>query len=78
MSFDKWFRGQRRLIQFLLLIIPFVNWVTEILVRVSAVLRKSSTKNILGLILYIIPWGIILAWLDLVWVILNNDLLLLE
>ncbi len=72
----KWFNKQSRLVQILLLLVPFVNWVTEIVVRVTAVLEKPKTTNIVGLILAIIPvTGTILGWVDLVCVLVANHLL---
>ena len=45
----KWFNSQSRLIQLILLLIPFVNWVTEIIVRVTACLENKSTNSLIGL-----------------------------
>lgn len=79
MTFDKWFNEQSRLIQVLLLIIPFVGWIIEILVRLSAVLRNASNTNLLGLILFIVIGGFwIPAIIDLVYLILNGKLILCE
>lgn len=77
MEFDKWFEKQSLLVKVILLIIPFVGWVVEILVRLSAVLRNSSTLNIVGLILGVIGnwiWSVI----DLVYLLIKGTLLLLE
>ena len=71
----KWFNSLPRLVQFILLLIPGVNWIVEIVVRVSAVLQKPTGTNILGLILAILPTGNLLGWIDLVWVLLYNHLL---
>ncbi len=46
-----WFNKQSRLVQIILLLIPGVNWIVELFVRITAVLEKPSTENILGLIL---------------------------
>ena len=54
MTFDKWFEEQALWLRVVLLIIPFVGWVMEILIRVSAIIRKSSTLNIVGLILGVV------------------------
>lgn len=71
----KWFNSQSRLIQILLLLIPVVNWITEIIVRVTAVIEKPTLGNILGLIFGVfIP--VIAGWVDLIWVLLFNHLLL--
>ena len=70
----KWFNSQSRLVQIILLLIPFVNWIVEIYVRVTAVIEKPTTENILGVIFgLIIP---VFGWLDLLWVLLFNHLLL--
>ena len=77
MEFDKWFKEQSLIVKVILLIIPFVGWVVEILVRLSAVLRNGSTNNIIGLVLGVIGnwfWQIV----DLIYLILKGDLLLLE
>ena len=36
----KWFNKQSRIIQVLLLLIPGVNWITEVVVRVTAVFQN--------------------------------------
>ena len=77
MTFDKWFEEQSLLLKVILLVIPFVGWVVEILIRVSAVIRKSSTLNIVGLVIGVIGnwiWAIV----DLVYMILKGQLLLVE
>ena len=77
MTFDKWFEKQSRLVKVILLLIPVVGWICEILVRVSAVLRKPSTVNLLGLVLFIF-FGWVLQFVDLVVEILTSKLFLLE
>lgn len=73
----KWFNKQSRLVQILLLLIPTVNFITEIVVRVSAILDKPSLRNILGLVLALATFGI-WGWVDLIWIILYNRLALTE
>ncbi len=75
MKFDKWFNKQSRLAQILLLLIPGVNWITELLVRWSLALR---TKNIIHIVVAVLTvvCGIIFGWVDLVWVLLFKHLLL--
>ena len=77
MEFDKWFNEQSLLIKVILLIIPFVGWIVEILVRLSAVLRKSSTVNVVGLVIGVIGnwvWSVI----DLIYLVVKGNLLLIE
>ena len=77
MTFDKWFEEQALWLKIVLLIIPFVGWVMEILIRVSAVIRKSSTLNIVGLVIGVIGnwfWSVI----DLIYMIIKGQLLLVK
>ena len=79
MTFDKWFKEQTRLVQIILLIIPFVGWVVELLVRISALLRKNTNTNILGLVIYIFFGGfIVLEVLDIICIIGDKNLFLME
>ena len=79
MNFDKWFNSQSRLVQVIIFILPIVGWVVEILVRLSALLRKQSTTNILGFVLYLVLGGFwIPALIDLIYLIINGKLILCE
>ena len=72
---DKWFHSQNRLIQVLLLIIPFVNWIIEIIVRWSAALRKGSVlKIVIAIVVTIL--GVVIGWLDAIWTLIFNKLIL--
>lgn len=70
-----WFNKQSRLVQILLLLIPVVNWITEVVVRWSTCLKKFT---LLRLIISIIVTfgGIIVGWIDLIWVLLFKKLCL--
>ncbi|MBR0033811.1 MAG: hypothetical protein IJP60_02200 [Bacilli bacterium] len=79
MNFDKWFNSQSRLVQVIIFILPVVGWVVEILVRLSALLRKQSTTNILGFVLYLLIGGLwVPVLIDLVYLILKGKLILTE
>ena len=71
----KAFQKLPRLVQFILLLIPGVNWIVEIVVRVSAVIEKADLRNVLGLILAIFV-GFVFGWVDLIWVLLFKHLFL--
>ncbi len=77
MKFDKWFDEQSLLIKAILLIIPFVGWVVEILVRLSAFLRNKSGVNLVGLIIGIIG-NVIWSIIDFVVLLVTGHLFLLE
>ncbi len=70
----KAFQSLPRLIQIILLLIPGVNWITEIVVRISAVLEKADLRNILGLILAVVV-GFAFGWVDLIWCLLFKHLI---
>lgn len=77
MKFDKWFDEQSLLIKAILLIIPFVGWVVEVLVRLSAFLRNKSGVNLVGLIIGIIG-NVIWSIIDFVVLLVTGHLFLLE
>lgn len=76
MSIVSGFKGLPRIIQILLLLIPGVNEITEILVRLSAALHGKAAAQILVLILCF-PFGIIIGWVDLIWCLLYKRLILI-
>ena len=70
-----WFNKQSRLVQILLLLIPVVNWITEIVVRWSTWLEKGG---ILRLVISIVVTfgGLFIGWLDCIWCLLFKKLCL--
>lgn len=77
MKFDKSFHKLPRLVQFILLLIPGVNWIIELLVRLSIYLRTKKSADLLVAILAVIPFtGVIIGYVDLVWVLLFKRLVL--
>lgn len=71
----KWFNSCGRLVQCLLLLIPFVNWIIEIGVRWSNFLEK---KGLISLVIAILVtfFGLVFGWVDFVWCLLFKHLLL--
>lgn len=77
MKFDKTFHSLPRLVQFILLLIPGLNWIIELLVRLSIYLRTKDTMDLLVAILALIPiTGVVIGYVDLVWVLLYKRLVL--
>ena len=77
MAFDKWFNSQSRLLQVILLIIPFVGWIVELLVRLSVMLRKKDVVSIVVFVLFlVIGWGWFLCLIDLVYLVLKGHRIL--
>lgn len=74
MSIARGFNKLPRLVQLILLLIPGINWITEIVVRWSAFL---TTKSLLTLIFAIVVTvvGIVFGWVDLIWVLLFKHLI---
>ncbi len=77
MTFDKWFNSQSRIVQILLLLIPFVGWIVECLVRLSIMLRTKSVVHIVVFILFlVVGWGWFLCLIDLIYLALTGHLIL--
>ena len=70
------FKSLPRLVQIILLLIPGVNWFTEILVRGSAALHGKAMLQIIVLIFAILPTGVLLGWIDLFSCLLQKKLIL--
>jgi len=70
----KSFQELPRLIQILLLLIPGVNWITEIIVRVSVLINKTDLRNVIGFILALFV-GFAFGWVDLIWCLLFKHLI---
>ncbi len=79
MTFDKWFNSQSTVLKAILLIIPFVNWVVEILIRLSVMLRTKSVLHIVVFIVFVVVgWGWFLGLIDLIYCLVTGHLLFAE
>ncbi len=79
MNFDTWFHNQNKLIQILLLILPFIGWIMDLLIRWSAFIKKQNVVNlIMALVITLFGEFWILTILDAVMIALNNKLFLEE
>ena len=76
MSINSGFKSLPRLVQIILLLIPGVNWFTEIIVRGSAALHGKATLQLIVLIFAILPTGVLLGWIDLFSCLLCKKLIL--
>ena len=77
MTVDKWFNKQSRLVQVILLIIPFVGWIVELGVRLSVALRTKSLVHAVVFVLFlVVGWGWVLNLIDLVYLVLKGHLIL--
>ena len=76
---EKWFSRLDFLTQAILLIIPFIGYIVEIGVRVFAVIRLHSKKNIAGLVIFILfGWALLLNLIDIFVLSRTDDLMLIE
>ena len=79
MKVDAWFDELSILTRIILIIIPFIGWLVELLVRISALIRKQSGVNIAGLIVFAILGGFwVLCIVDVISLYLYDKLILLE
>ena len=70
-----WFNKQSRLVQVILLLIPGVNWITEIVVRWSTFFKEGGILRLI-ICLVVTIGGAFIGWLDLIWVLLFKKLFL--
>lgn len=76
---EKWFSKLDFLTQAILLILPFIGYLIEIGVRVFAVIRKHSAKNIIGLVMFVVMgWAILLNIIDIFVLRSTDDLMFIE
>ena len=71
---DTWFHNRSKIVQVILLLLPVVNWFTELLVRWSKYLKNGGALRLLICIFVTIPSGVIIGWLDALWTVLFNKL----
>ena len=63
MNVDKWFEEQSLVVKIILIVLPFIGWVMEILIRISAYLRNKNNLDLILLILYLLlGW----TWIPLI------------
>ena len=72
---DSWFHKQSKLVQVILLVIPVVNWFTEILVRWSAFLKKGGAIRFF-VAFFVLIIGIVIGWIDAIVTCITNKLVL--
>ena len=79
MAFDKWFNSQSIVIKAILLLIPGVNWVMELLIRLSVMLRTKSVLHIVVFIVFLcVGWGWFLGVIDFIYMLLTGHLIFAE
>jgi hypothetical protein len=70
-----WFNKQSKVMQVILLLIPVVNWVVEVIVRWSTFSKKGGLLRLIVCLVVTIG-GTIIGWLDAIWVLIFNRLVL--
>ncbi len=78
-TFYKWFNSQSVLLKVILLIIPFVGWVIELLVRGSRAADKKDGVSIVMFVLFLfVGWGWFLNVIDIIYMALSGHLILAD
>ena len=76
---ERWFSKLDFLTQAILLILPFIGYLIEIGVRIFAVIRLHSKKNIAGLVIFVLlGWAILFNIIDIFVLKSTDDLMLIE
>ena len=74
----KKFNELSKVVRVILLIIPFVNWLVEIIVRWSLYLEKKDNGSLLMAIIVTIFFGNIVGIIDAIFTILQDTLVLTD
>ena len=75
MKIHTWFYKQNLLLQIALLLLPFVGYISEVLIRLSIYLDKKNKTNLIIFIVMIVL-GIIFCYVDLVYFLIKGNLIL--
>lgn len=76
-TFDKWFNEQSRGLQLILMILPFVGWIVELLIRGSKAFRERDTLSIVVFLLFVVVgWSWIIVIIDLIYLFNKGHLIL--
>lgn len=76
MEFDVWFSKLNKVLQIVLLVIPFVGWVVEILIRLSIMLKTSHMIHVGALLVFVLfGWFHIPVILDVISLLLRKKLI---
>ena len=75
MKIHTWFYKQNLLLQIALLLLPFVGYISEVLIRLSIYLEKKNKTNLIIFIVMIVL-GIIFCCVDLVYFLIKGNLIL--
>jgi len=79
MNVDNWFDEQSLIVKIIFLLIPFVGWLIELFVRLSALIKNQSKVNIVGMVVFAIFGGFwVLCLVDVVSLFLYDKLILIE
>lgn len=70
-----WFNKRSRLVQLILLLIPFVNWIIEIGVRWSNFFEKKGPVSLVVAIVVTV-FGLPFGWIDLIWCLVFKHMIL--
>ena len=78
MNFDEWFDYQSKMVRVVLLFIPVIGWVVEILVRISALIKKQCKINVVGLVVFfLIGWTWLPTIIDMFYLAITDRLMFL-
>lgn len=74
----KKFNELSKIVRFILLVVPFVNWVVEMVIRWSLFLEKKDTGSLLVALIATFFFGNILGIVDAVFTLIQDKMVLLD
>lgn len=74
-----WFKKQSPIVQFVLLILPFVGWICELVIRWEFFLKNGGVMNlVIALIYTFVGWAWVLGLIDAILVLLDKGMLFID
>lgn len=67
-----------KVVVIILLLIPGINWIVEIVLRLLDMIEKPDLQHILMFVLVLIGFGNIIGWIDLILYLVNGNFLLAD
>ena len=79
MNVDKWFEKQELVVKIILIVIPFVGWIMEILIRISAYSKNQNNTDLILLVLFLLlGWTYIPLIIDVIYLVNKGHIFLAE
>lgn len=67
-----------KVVRVVLLVVPFLNWIVEIILRWGNFLEKKDAGSLVVALIATLGLGVILGWIDAIFTVLEDRLVLTD